>query len=136
MSGMGRREFVALLGGAAAAWPMAARAQQGGGLPRVVCAGLPLRQDEPDARDRLSAFRVAFEKKGWVDGRNVRIDYSFNGIVPGGERAIAEKSCVRLQPSYSAPAHRSRLRSDWKPAPFRSSSRPYSIRRAAALSTA
>jgi putative tryptophan/tyrosine transport system substrate-binding protein len=63
-----RREFITLLGGAAAAWPVAARAQQGGGVPRVVYAGLPLQQDEPEARDRLAAFRVAFEKMGWVNG--------------------------------------------------------------------
>src|SRR5262245_29321787 len=102
MSGMGRREFVALLGGAAAVWPVAARAQQGGGVPRVVYAGPPLSQEELDARDRLAAFRMAFEKMGWVDGRNVRIDYSFNGMSPssatGGPRAIAAE-IVRSAPA-------------------------------------
>ena len=81
--------FVTLLGAGAATWPFGVGAQQGGGLPRVVYAGQPLRQDEPDARDRLSAFRMAFEKKGRVDGQNVRIDYSFNGIAPGDLQAIA-----------------------------------------------
>src|SRR5262245_64732093 len=98
---MGRREFVVLLGGAAAL-PVAARAQQGGGLPRVVYAGLPLSHGEPEARDRLAAFRMAFEKMGWVDGRNVRIDYSLNGMSPssatGGWRAMAAE-IVRSAPA-------------------------------------
>ena len=92
------RGFVTLLGGGAATWPLAVSAQQGGGLPRVVDAGQPLRQDEPDARDRLSAFHMAFEKKGWVDGRNVRIDYSFNGIGPEGDQATAAE-IVRSAPA-------------------------------------
>jgi putative tryptophan/tyrosine transport system substrate-binding protein len=95
---LNRRGFVTLLGGGAATWPLAVSAQQGGGLPRVVYAGQPLRQDEPDARDRLSAFRMAFEKKGWVDGQNVRIDYSFNGIAPEGHQAIAAE-IVRSAPA-------------------------------------
>ena len=95
---LNRRGFVTLLGGGAATWPLAVSAQQGGGLPQVVYAGQPLRQDEPDARDRLSAFRMAFEKKGWVDGQNVRIDYSFNGIAPEGHQAIAAE-IVRSAPA-------------------------------------
>jgi len=99
---MRRREFITLLGGTAAGWPIAAHAQQGGGLPRVVYAGLPLSQGEPEARDRLAAFRVAFEKMGWVDGRNVRIDYSLNGMSPssatGGWRAMAAE-IVRSAPA-------------------------------------
>jgi putative ABC transport system substrate-binding protein len=92
-----RRKFLAtLLGGAAAAWPLAAGAQQGDGVPRVVYAGM--QQDEAEARDRLAAFRVAFEKMGWVNGRNVRIDYSFNGKPAGGERAIAAE-IVRSAPA-------------------------------------
>jgi hypothetical protein len=47
---------------------------------------------------------MAFEKKGWLDGPNVRIDYSFNGIAPGGHQAIAAEIVRSLQPSYSAPA--------------------------------
>jgi len=92
---MKRRAFITLLGGAVA-WPLAARAQQGDGVPRVVYAGM--QQDEAEARDRLAAFRVAFEKMGWVNGRNVRIDYSFNGKPAGGERAIAAE-IVRSAPA-------------------------------------
>ena len=93
-----RRDFITLLGGVAAAWPLAARTQQGGDLPRVVYAGLPLLRDEPESRDRRAAFRMAFEKMGWVDGRNVRIDYSFDGIAPGSERTIAAE-IVRSTPA-------------------------------------
>jgi ABC-type uncharacterized transport system substrate-binding protein len=96
---MKRREFITLLGGAATTWPLAVRAQQGGGVPRVVYGGLPLQQDEPEARDRLAAFRVAFEKMGWVNGHNVRIDYSMSvSSATGGERAIAAE-IVRSAPA-------------------------------------
>jgi putative ABC transport system substrate-binding protein len=93
-----RREFIALLGGVVVAWAVVARAQQAGGLPRVVYVGPPATQDEREARDRLAAFRMAFEKMGWVDGRNVRIDYSFDGIASGGERSIAAE-IVRSAPA-------------------------------------
>jgi putative ABC transport system substrate-binding protein len=53
-----RREFITLVGGAAS-WPLAARGQQGSGVHRVVYVGPALQQDEPDARDRLAAFRMA-----------------------------------------------------------------------------
>jgi putative tryptophan/tyrosine transport system substrate-binding protein len=80
-----RREFIAGLGGVAA-WPLAARAQQDG-LPRLVylsgAAG-----DDSDTQTRLAAFRTPFGKLGWVDGRNVRIDYRIASTA-GHERAIA-----------------------------------------------
>jgi putative tryptophan/tyrosine transport system substrate-binding protein len=92
---MKRREFIAGLGGAAAAWPLAARAQQDG-LPRLVylsgAAG-----DDSDTQTRLAAFRTPFGKLGWVDDRNVRIDYRMASTA-GRERAIATEVV------HSAPA--------------------------------
>jgi putative tryptophan/tyrosine transport system substrate-binding protein len=73
MFGMRRREFVALLGGAAAAWPLAARAQQGEPVRRV---GVHMywAADDAEGRARLAAFTQALQQLGWVDGGNVRID--------------------------------------------------------------
>jgi len=70
---MRRREFIALLGGAAAAWPMAARGQQPSGLRRVGVL-MSLAGDDPEAQARLAALREGLQELGWVDGANVRID--------------------------------------------------------------
>ncbi len=71
---MRRREFITLLGGAAAAWPLAARAQQAERMRRigVLTAGAA---DDPDVQARIAAFLQALQQLGWTDGRNVRIDY-------------------------------------------------------------
>ena len=72
---MKRREFITLLGGAAAAWPLAARAQQGERVRRI--GVLMIRAaDDPEGQARLAAFRQGLQQLGWTDGRNVRIDYS------------------------------------------------------------
>ena len=70
---MRRREFIALLGGAAAGWPLAARAQQPDRMRRV---GLitNLSQDDPESEARLTAFRQGLEKLGWIIGRNLALD--------------------------------------------------------------
>jgi putative ABC transport system substrate-binding protein len=70
-----RREFITLLGGAAAAWPLGARAQQGERVRRIgVITGGP-RPDDQDVRANIAAFLEGLQKFGWADGRNVRIDY-------------------------------------------------------------
>jgi putative ABC transport system substrate-binding protein len=70
---MKRREFVTLLGGAAAAWPLAARAQQSEPMRRIgVLMYLPANDAEGQAR--LAAFTQAMKQLGWSDGRNLRID--------------------------------------------------------------
>src|SRR5215472_1470097 len=69
-----QRKFLAtLLGGAAAAWPLSARAQQGERLRRI---GVLMNQaaDDPEGQARLIAFVQALQQFGWTDGRNVRID--------------------------------------------------------------
>jgi putative ABC transport system substrate-binding protein len=68
-----RREFMTLLGGAAAAWPVAARAQQGDRIRRIgVLTGLAA--DDPEGQARFAAFAQGLAQLGWTDGRNVRID--------------------------------------------------------------
>ena len=76
MPGMRRREFVSLLGGAAATWPpLAAQAQQLDRMLRIgVLTGGP-RRDDPDAQANIAAFLQALQQLGWTDGRNVRIEY-------------------------------------------------------------
>jgi ABC-type uncharacterized transport system substrate-binding protein len=67
-----RREFMSLLGGAAAAWPLAARAQQPPKLPTIAFLG----SDSPDLyADRLRAFRLGLKSTGFIEGQNVAIEY-------------------------------------------------------------
>jgi len=70
---IGRRKFLAALGGTAVAWPLAARAQQGERMRRVGML-MNLAADDPEARARIGAFRQGLQELGWSDGRNVRID--------------------------------------------------------------
>jgi len=71
---MNRRAFITLLGGAAAGWPLAARAQQGERMRRIAVL-MPLAADEPESLARVGAFLQALQALGWTDGRNVRIEY-------------------------------------------------------------
>jgi putative ABC transport system substrate-binding protein len=67
-----RREFITLLGGgAAAAWPLAARAQQG---VRLIGILMNLAADDPEGQARVAAFLQGLQEAGWVVGRNARID--------------------------------------------------------------
>ena len=68
-----RRDFVALLGGAAAAWPLAARAQQSERVRRIGVL-LPATADDPEFQARVAAFHQGLQQSGWTIGRNVRID--------------------------------------------------------------
>jgi len=73
---MRRREFITLLGGAAAAWPVAARAQQGERIRRI---GVLIGGAESDQQPRgnLQAFKGAMQELGWIEGRNIQVDYRF-----------------------------------------------------------
>src|SRR5262245_10054025 len=77
MSDMKRRDFISLLGGAAA-WPLAARAQQGERVRRIGVLHA-LAADDPEGQARLTAFVQGLQELGWTDGRNVRIDYRWAG---------------------------------------------------------
>jgi putative ABC transport system substrate-binding protein len=75
---MRRREFITLLAGLAAAWPLALRAQQPERLRRVsVLLGVP--ENDPETNSRLRAFRLGMRDAGWVEGRNVQIEYRYAG---------------------------------------------------------
>ena len=70
---MKRREFITLLGGAAVAWPVAARAQQGEPMRRIGVL-MNMGADDTEGQDRLAALTQALKQLGWSEGRNLRID--------------------------------------------------------------
>jgi putative ABC transport system substrate-binding protein len=70
---MQRRNFIRLLGGAAVAWPLAARAQQSDRVRRIGVL-LAATADDPDYQARIAAFQQGLQQLGWSDGRNVHID--------------------------------------------------------------
>ncbi len=71
---MRRRQFITLLGGAAAACPLAVRAQQGERMRRIG-ALIGGAETDPESRARVAALREGLEQRGWSEGRNLRIDY-------------------------------------------------------------
>jgi ABC-type uncharacterized transport system substrate-binding protein len=91
-----RREFIALLGGAAAAWPLAARAQQGERMRRI---GVLMAVPENDAEYQafLAAFREGLQKLGWAEDRNVRIDTRWAGLDVESIQRFANE-LIALQP--------------------------------------
>ena len=71
---MQRREFITLVGGAVAAWPLASRAQQADRARRIGVL-YSLAEDDPESVMRRAAFEQAIKELGWVNGGNLRIDY-------------------------------------------------------------
>ena len=93
MSSMKRREFITLLGGAAA-WPVGARAQQGERMRRIGVLSA-LREDDPEWVARRAVFEHALQALGWTIGRDLRIDYRWTGIDPATiERFAAELAAL------------------------------------------
>ena len=83
-----RREFITLLGGAAVAWPLAARAQE---RLRRVGVLMGVAPDDPDAQANIAALHQGLQEAGWVVGRNVRIDVRWSaGDVPRLRQNAAE----------------------------------------------
>ena len=93
MFGMRRREFVSLLGGAAA-WPLVAQAQQ---AERRIGLLMGYAESDPEAQARVAAFRVGLQKLGWVEGRNIRIDTRWAALDAEAMQRFA-KELVGLQP--------------------------------------
>src|SRR5215211_4491950 len=76
---MRRREFITLLGGAAA-WPLPARAQQADRIRRIGVL-IPLNADDKVVQDRVAAFVQGLKELGWIEGRNVQFDIRFGAGV-------------------------------------------------------
>jgi len=74
-----RRQFITLLGGAATAWPLAARAQQADRMRRlgILMAGA---ESDPKYQADVAVFREGLQKLGWVDGQNIRTQVRWAGF--------------------------------------------------------
>ena len=89
-----RREFITLLGGAAAAWPLAARAQQPERMRRI---GMLMVADDREGQARVTALKQGLQELGWTEGRNIQIETRFAGADAGRMRADAAE-LVALAP--------------------------------------
>src|SRR3974390_2432958 len=78
---MKRREFIALVGGAAAAWALNAPGKQPHTIRRIGFF-MFLAADDPETKPRIAAFLQGLQQLGWSEGRNVRIDYRLGGGTP------------------------------------------------------
>ena len=87
---MKRREFITLLGGAAAAWPLAARAQQPDRVRRIGVL-MVLAESDSQSQRRITAFQEGLEKLGWTVGRNLAIDYRWGVSDPEAARATTSE---------------------------------------------
>ena len=83
-----RREFITLLGGAAAAWPLAARAQQADRVRRVGIF-MDLAEQDAEGQTRVAAFRKGLQDLGWTEGRNVKFDTRWTAGDPALMRRYA-----------------------------------------------
>ena len=90
-----RREFITLLGGAAAAWPLAARAQAA--RMRRIGALTPFTADDEEGHARLTAFAQGLQQLGWTVGQNIRINYRWGDGMPDTMRKFADE-LVSLAP--------------------------------------
>jgi putative tryptophan/tyrosine transport system substrate-binding protein len=90
-----RRTFIAMLGGAAVSWPLAARAQQAERVRRIgLLMGVA---DDREGQDRVTALKQGLQELGWTDGRNIQIETRFGGADAGRIRAHAAE-LVALAP--------------------------------------
>ena len=93
---IGRRELLAALGGAAATWPLAARAQQAERVRRIgVLAAYA--ENDPEAQARVVAFRQALQGLGWTEGRNIAMEYRWGAGDAGRARTFVAE-LVSLKP--------------------------------------
>jgi putative tryptophan/tyrosine transport system substrate-binding protein len=94
---MRRREFVTLLGGSAAAWPLAARAQQPERVRRIGVL-MAHAESDPEFRNYLDAFRQGLQARGWIEGRNIQIDTRWGALDDAELRQRSARELLALQP--------------------------------------
>jgi putative tryptophan/tyrosine transport system substrate-binding protein len=94
---MQRREFITLIGGAVAVWPIAARAQQPERMRRIGVL-MAHTESDPEFQAYLGAFRDGLQKLGWSEGRNIRIDARWGALDDAELRQRSAKELIALQP--------------------------------------
>jgi putative ABC transport system substrate-binding protein len=92
---MQRRDFLGVVAGSVAAWPLAARAQQPERM-RHIGVLMPVQENDAQSKQRLDALREGLQKLGWSEGRNIRIDYRW--APQGDQLQTAAKELVSLAP--------------------------------------
>ena len=92
-----RREFITLLGRAAVAWPIGARAQQPAERMRRIGVLMSVEENDPEGKTELSRFTQGLAESGWTDGRNLRMEVRWGGGDVNRTRTFA-KELVALQP--------------------------------------
>ena len=104
-----RRQFISLLGGAAAAWPVAARGQQAERMRRigVLMGGA---ETDPEQGKRIGAFRQVLRGLGWIEGRNITIDSHYTAGEAARTQTLA-KELIERQPEVILAATTGRRRS-------------------------
>ena len=100
---MNRREFITLLGGATATWPLAARGQQTDRMRRVGVL-MYLSESDSEVKGWITAFQEGLQQLGWTQGRNIRIEYRWGGGDQDRVRTYAAE-LVRMAPDvlFAAP---------------------------------
>ena len=94
---MRRREFITLLGGVAAGWPLPTLAQQTERTRRIGVL-MAHTENDPEFKDYLDAFRQALQKLGWIEGRNIQIDTRWGALEDAEMRQRSAKELVALRP--------------------------------------
>jgi putative ABC transport system substrate-binding protein len=97
MLALWRREFITLLGSAAVAWPIGARAQQPAERMRRIGVLMSVEENDPEGKTQLSQFTQGLAESGWIDGRNLRVEVRWGGGDVNRTRTFA-KELVALQP--------------------------------------
>jgi putative tryptophan/tyrosine transport system substrate-binding protein len=99
---MRRREFLRLIGGTAAAWPLAVRAQQSATMRRIAML-LPYREGDSEGQTVVAAFQRTLEDLGWMEGRNIRYDIRWAAGDPDKARTFA-KELIGMHPDVIVPS--------------------------------
>ena len=100
---MRRREFI-LISSAAVCWPLAARAQQPVGMPRIgVLMGIG--DGDPEAKPRVEALQTGLRELGWTEGHNIHLDYRWTAGDPRPGATICKRNRRAETQSYRRPQH-------------------------------